>query len=168
MSNLTKYLVIVGIMIAVGAMLLIYGSQTITGDLVIEEGKINSLTQLEIKAELDPEINTQGVYAVQTIEGKEYDISASVIDPSQDEIRDVSINRNSFEDNFEIDEAGTYTLIISTAESEEIPLVGGIGHLPDSTGVTISIAGFIVIVLGMIGVAVIGFMIIRQRKNKIS
>ncbi|MDC0041685.1 hypothetical protein OAJ50_03060 [Candidatus Nitrosopelagicus sp.] len=168
MSNLTKYLVIVGIMIAIGAMLLIYGSQTITGDLVINEGKINSLTQLEIKAELDPEINTQGVYAVQTIEGKEYDISASVIDPSQDKIRDVSINRNSFEDNFEINNAGTYTLIISTVESEEIPLVGGIGHLPDSTGVTISIAGFIVIVLGMIGVAVIGFMIIKQRKNKFS
>ena len=168
MSNLTKYLVIVGIMIAIGAMLLIYGSQTITGDLVIEEGKINSLTQLEIKSELDPEINTQGVYAVQTIEGKEYDISASVIDPSEIKIRDVSISRNSFEDNFEIDEAGIYTLIISTAESEEIPLVGGIGHLPDSTGITISIAGFIVIVLGMIGVAVIGFMIIRQRKNKFS
>ena len=168
MSNLTKYLVIVGIMIAIGAMLLIYGSQTITGDLVIEEGKINSLTQLEIKAELDPEINTQGVYAVQTIEGKEYDISASVIDPSEVKIKDVSINRNSFEDNFEIDSSGTYTLIISTAESEEIPLVGGIGHVPDSTGVTISIAGFFVIVLGMIGVAVIGFMIIKQRKNKFS
>jgi hypothetical protein len=168
MSNLTKYLVIVGIMIAVGAMLLIYGSQTITGDLVIEEGKINSLTQLEIKTELDPKINVQGVYAIQTIEGKEYDISASVIDPSQDKIRDVLINRNSFEDNFEIYDAGTYTLIISTSESEEIPLVGGIGHVPDSTGVTISIAGFFVIVLGMIGVAVIGFMIIRQRKNKSS
>ena len=168
MSNLTKYLVIVGIMIAVGAMLLIYGSQTITGDLVIEEGKINSLTQLEIKTELDPKINVQGVYAIQTIEGKEYDISASVIDPSQDKIRDVVINRNSFEDNFEIYDAGTYTLIISTSESEEIPLVGGIGHVPDSTGVTISIAGFFVIVLGMIGVVVIGFMIIRQRKNKSS
>ena len=168
MSNLTKYLVIVGIMIAIGAMLLIYGSQTITGDLVIEEGKINSLTQLEIKAELDPEINTQGVYAVQTIEGKEYDISAIVVDPLDVKIRDVSINRNSFEDNFEIDDAGTYTLIISTSESEEIPLVGGIGHVPDSTGVTISIVGFLVIVLGMIGVAVIGFMIIRQRKNKVS
>ena len=72
------------------------------------------------------------------------------------------------EDNFEIDDTGTYTLIISTSESEEIPLVGGIGHVPDSTGVTISIAGFFVIVLGMIGVAVIGFMIIRQRKNKSS
>ncbi len=168
MSNLTKYLVIVGILIAIGAMLLIYGSQTITGDLVIEEGRINSLTQLEIITELDPEINTQGVYAVQTIEGKEYDISASVIDPSQNKIRDVSINRNSFEDNFEIDSQGTYTLIISTSESEEVPLVGGIGHVPDSTGVTISIAGFLVIILGMIGVAVIGFMIIRQRKNKVS
>jgi hypothetical protein len=170
MSNLTKYLVIVGIMIAIGAMLLIYGSQTITGDLVIEEGKINSLTQLEIRAELDPNINTQGVYAVQTIEGKEYDISAIVLDPLDVKIRDVSINRNSFEDNFEIDDAGTYTLIISTSESEseEIPLVGGIGHVPDSTGVTISIAGFFVIVLGMIGVAVIGFMVVRQRKNKFS
>ena len=166
MSNLTKYLVIVGIMIAIGAMLLIYGSQTITGDLVIEEGKINSLTQLEIKADLDPEINTQGVYAVQTIEGKEYDISASVIDPSEVKIRDVSINRNSFEDNFEIDGVGTYTLIISTSESEEIPLVGGIGHVPDSTGVTISIAGFFIIIIGMIGVVLIGFMIIRQRRNK--
>ena len=168
MSNLTKYLVIVGIMIAIGAMLLIYGSQTITGDLVIEEGKINSLTQLEIRAELDPNINTQGVYAVQTIEGKEYDISAIVVDPLDVKIRDVSINRNSFEDNFEIDDAGTYTLIISTSESEEIPLVGGIGHVPDSTGVTISIAGFFVIVLGMIGIVVIGFMVVRQRKNKFS
>ena len=168
MSNLTKYLVIVGIMIAIGAMLLIYGSQTITGDLVIEEGKINSLTQLEIRAELDPNINTQGVYAVQTIEGKEYDISAIVLDPLDVKIRDVSINRNSFEDNFGIDDAGTYTLIISTSESEEIPLVGGIGHVPDSTGVTISIAGFFVIVLGMIGVIVIGVMIVRQRKNKFS
>ena len=168
MSNLAKYLVIVGIMIAVGAMLLIYGSQTITGDLVIEEGKIKSLTQLEIRTELDPEINTQGVYAIQTIEGKEYDISAIVLDPLDVKIRDVSINRNSFEDNFEIDDAGTYTLIISTSESEEIPLVGGIGHVPDSTGVTISIVGFFVIVLGMIGIAVIGFMIIRQRKNKFS
>ena len=168
MSNLTKYLVIVGIMIAIGAMLLIYGSQTITGDLVIEEGKINSLTQLEIRTELDPEINTQGVYAVQTIEGKEYDISVNVIDSSEDKIRDVAVNRNSFEDNFEIVDAGTYTLIISTSESEEIPVVGGIGHVPDSTGVTISIVGFFVIILGMIGIAVIGFMIIRQRKNKSS
>jgi len=168
MSNLTKYLVIVGSMIAIGAMLLIYGAQTITSDLVIEEGKINSLTQLEIRTELDPEINTQGVYAVQTIEGKEYDISAIVVDPLDVKIRDVSINRNSFEDNFEIDDAGTYTLIISTSESEEIPLVGGIGHVPDSTGVTISIAGFFVIVLGMIGVAIIGFMIIKQRRNKVS
>ena len=168
MASLTKYLVIVGILIAVGAMLLIVGSQTITGDLVIEEGKVNNLTELEISTELDPDVNTQGVYAVQTIEGKEYDITAIVIDASNTKIRDVSVNRNSFEDNFEIEQAGTYRLIITTSESEEIPLVGGIGHVPDSTGVTISIAGFFVIISGMIGVAVIGFMIIRQKKNKSS
>ena len=168
MSKLTKYLVVIGIMLAIGAMLLIYGSQTITGDLVIEEGKINELIQLEIEAELDPNINTQGVYAIQTIEGKEYDISASITDPSGNKIRDVSVNRNSFEDNFTIEGTGTYTLIISTSNIENIGVVGGIGHVPDSTGVTISIAGFFVIIIGMIGVAVIGFMIIRQRKNQIS
>ena len=168
MSNLSKYLIIVGILIAVGAMLLIFGSQTITGDLVIEEGRINESTQLSITTELDPDINTQGVYAIQTIEGKEYDISAIVLDPSDSKIRDVSVSRNSFEDNFDIDDAGTYTLIINTSETEDVGVVGGIGHVPDSTGVTISIAGFIVIMTGMIGVIVIGFMIIRQRKKKIS
>ena len=168
MSNLSKYLIIVGILIAVGAMLLIFGSQTITGDLVIEEGRINESTQLSITTELDPDVNTQGVYAIQTIEGKEYDISAIVLDPSDSKIRDISVNRNSFEDNFDIDDAGTYTLIINTSETEDVGVVGGIGHVPDSTGVTISIAGFIVIMTGMIGVIVIGFMIIRQRKKKIS
>ena len=168
MSNLTKYLVIVGALIAIGAMLLIVGSQTITGDLVIEEGKISDSVQLEITVELDPDINTQGVYAVQTIEGKEYDILAIVLDPSNVKIRDVAVNRNSFEDNFEIDNAGTYTLIISTSNSDDIGLVGGIGHVPDSTGITISIAGFFIIIIGMIGVGGIGFIIIRQRKNKSS
>ena len=168
MSNLTKYLIVVGIMIAIGAMLLIFGSQTITGDLVIEEGKINDSIQLKIIAELDPDINTEGVYAIQTIEGKEYDISAIVLDPSNVKIRDVSVSRNSFEDNFEIDSVGTYSLIISTSGSEEIGLVGGIGHVPDSTGITISIAGFFIIIIGMMGVGVIGFMIIKQRKNRIS
>ena len=168
MSNLSKYLIIVGILIAVGAMLLIFGSQTITGDLVIEEGRINESTQLSITTELDPDVNTQGVYAIQTIEGKEYDISAIVLDPSDSKIRDISVNRNSFEDNFDIDDAGTYTLIISTSETEDVGVVGGIGHVPDSTGVTISIAGFIVIMTGMIGVIMIGFLIIRQRKKKIS
>jgi len=88
-----------------------------------------------------------------------------VIDSSNTKIRDVSVNRNSFEDNFEIERAGTHTLIISTSESEEIPLVGGIGHVPDSTGVSISIAGFFIIILGMAGVVVIGFLIIRQKRK---
>ena len=168
MSSLTKYLVIVGVLIAIGAMLLIVGSQTITGDLEIEEGRINSLTQLEISTELDPDVNTQGVFAIQTIEGKEYDITAIVVDSSNAKIRDVIVNRNSFEDNFDIQNSGIYTLIISTGETEEIGVVGGIGHVPDSTGVTISIAGFLIIILGMGGIMVIGFMIIRRRKKQSS
>ena len=168
MSNLTKYLVIVGIMIAIGAMLLIYGSQTITGDLVIEEGKINSLTQLEIRAELNPNTNTEAVYVIQTMRETEYDISAIVLDPSDTKIRDVSVKKNSFQDKFEINTVGTYTLVISTSDLEEILVAGAIGHDPDLTGVTISSAGAFIIIIGMGGIIIIGFMIIRQRKNKIS
>ena len=85
-----------------------------------------------------------------------------------DKIRDELVNRNSFEDNFTIENSGTYTLIISTSETEEIGVVGGIGHVPDSTGVTISIAGFFVIILGMVGIMAVGFMMIRQRKKQSS
>ena len=80
----------------------------------------------------------------------------------------MSVNRNSFEDNFDIENSGTYTLIISTSDTEEIGVVGGIGHVPDSTGVTISIAGFFVIILGMAGIMAVGFMMIRQRKKQSS
>ena len=53
-------------------------------------------------------------------------------------------------------------------KSKEIGVVGGIGHVPDSTGITISIVGFFVIILGMVGIMVVGFMMIRQRKKQSS
>ena len=40
MTNKTKFLVIAGALIGIGAALLFFGSQSITADIVIEEGQI--------------------------------------------------------------------------------------------------------------------------------
>ncbi len=145
--------------------MLILGSQMITQDLVIMEGIITGASKLEISVELDPEKNMEGVYAVQTIEGEEYNISATVIDPSEMKIRTTDVTSNSFEEKFEITEKGTYKLIVETTDLNEINLVAGIGHVPDSTGATVSITGIFVVIGGMIGIIIIGVMIIRQKKK---
>ena len=165
MAISSKYLVIVGIMIAIGAMLLVFGSQMITQDLVIMEGVITGISEMEISAELDPENNVEGVYAIQTIEGQKYKIFAIVIDPSGLEIRNTDVTTNSFEDRFKISEKGTYKLIVETEEQNEINLVAGIGHMPDSTGTIISIIGIFVVISGMIGIVLIAVIIAKQKRK---
>ena len=90
----------------------------------------------------------------------------------------ISTTENSFSKKFQADACKVLFFkensnlpiyyIGSTPDLEDIGVVGGIGHVPDSTGVTISIVGFFIIVSGMAGVLVIGFMIIRRRKKKSS
>ena len=82
MANKPKFLVIVGIFIGIGAALLFYGSQSITADIVIIEGQIDETNTVRIDAFLDPKINTEGVFAVQTLEENQQSISAVVLGPS--------------------------------------------------------------------------------------
>ena len=114
MANKPKFLVIVGIFIGIGAALLFYGSQSITADIVIIEGQIDETNTVRIDAFLDPKINTEGVFAVQTLEENQQSISAVVLGPSGTPIVESTINQSSFEEIFEISEIGTYTLVIET------------------------------------------------------
>ena len=82
MANKPKFLVIVGIMIGIGAALLFFGSQSITADIVILEGQIDKINSIRIDAVLDPEINIEGVFAVQILEENQETISATIFDPS--------------------------------------------------------------------------------------
>ena len=63
---------------------------------------------------------------------------------------------------------GTYTLVIETQSDYSINVVGGIGHVPDSSSYTISIVGFFMLLSGMIGVIVLGIILVKERKKKIS
>ena len=168
MAKGSKILVIVGILIGIGAALLFVGSQSITADIIIQEGQIDETNSIRIETILDPEINTQGVFAVQTLEGNEERILASVFDPNNTEIITTLITQNSFEEIFEISMIGTYTLVIETQSDYSINVVGGIGHVPDSSSYTISIVGFFMLLSGMIGVIVLGIILVKERKKKIS
>ena len=72
------------------------------------------------------------------------------------------------EEIFEISQLGTYTLIIKTPSSETLNVVGGIGHVPDSSSYSISMAGFFILLLGMLGVLIIGVILVKERKKKLS
>ena len=53
MANKPKFLVIVGIMIGIGAALLFVGSQSITADIIIQEGQIDETNSIRIVAAKD-------------------------------------------------------------------------------------------------------------------
>ena len=165
MAKAGKFLVAIGVLIGIGAALLFIGSQAITSDIIIQEGQIDDTIKLELQANLDPEINSEGVFVVQTMEGIEISLQVSILDPSKHEITVNTVVTNSFEDRFDITESGMYTLVIETTNDTEVNVVGGIGHVPDASAYSISVIGFAMLLIGMIGVVVIGIILIRQRKQ---
>jgi len=166
MAKGTKFLLIIGALIGIGAALLFLGSQAITSDIIIEEGQIDDSKKIEIYAELDPKISSEGVFVVQTMEGIEVSLQVSILDPSKHQIKENSILTNSFEDYFYISESGMYTLVIETTDEDLVNVVGGIGHVPDASAYSISMAGFALLLIGMIGVVVVGIILVRQKKRE--
>jgi len=168
MAKAGKFLVAVGILIGIGAAMLFLGSQAITSDIIIQEGQIDDEHKIEIQAKLDPEINSEGVFVVQTMEGIEVSLEVSILDPSRHKIKSSSILTNSFEDYFYITTSGMHTLVIETTGDDLINVVGGIGHVPDASAYSISMIGFVMLLIGMTGVIVIGVIMVRQKKRESS
>ena len=166
MAKGTKFLLIIGALIGIGAALLFIGSQAITSDIIIQEGQIDDSQKIEIYAELDPNINSEGVFVVQTMEGTEVSLQVSILDPSKHKIKANSILTNSFEDYFDISESGMYTLVIETTGEDLVNVVGGIGHVPDASAYSLSVIGFALLAIGMIGVIVVGIILVRQKKQE--
>ena len=165
MAKATKFLVIIGALIGIGAALLFAGSQAITSDIIIQEGQIDGINKVEIAADLDPEINSEGVFVVQTMEGSEVSLSIKILDPQDKEIITNSVVTNSFEDYFDITEPGIHTLVIDTTNEMAVNVVGGICHVPDASAYSISMIGFALLLIGMLGVVIVGIILIRQRKK---
>ena len=168
MAKATKFLVIIGGLIGIGAALLFVGSQAITSCIVTQEAQIDGLNKMEIPAELDPNINSEGVFVVQTMESLEVSLSIAILDPSKSKITTNSVVTNSFEGYFEIIESGTYILVIETTNDDLVNVIGGIGHVPNTSAYSISMIGFAMLLIGMVGVIVVGIILVRQRKREVS
>ncbi len=162
------FLLIVGVLIIVGMALSFYGSQIITEDLVTEQSDLISGEIFETFADLDPMISESGVYVVQTTNFQENVINVKIFDPIGNQIISKTIESESFEDRFEILSSGEYRIIIENTGSEDTAIFLAIGHLPDTSKLSVGITGFYILVVGMIGIAGLVILTIKnRRKNKV-
>lgn len=159
-------LVIGGFLIIVGIGLSVYGSQLIVDNLVSEEKRLGMGTSMELAKELDPTINTNGVYVLQITDFKEGSgLQTYVYDPLDQVVVSKSIEYNPFQDNFTISTAGTYKILIENTGERELEVTAVLGYLPQGQSLIISIFGFITIIIGLIGIAVGVIYFIKSRNR---
>jgi len=157
-------LVIGGFLIVIGIGLSVYGSQLIVENLVTEEKRLGMGTSMELSKELDPSINENGVYVLQIADFKEGSrLQTSVYDPSDMVIVSKAIEHYPFQDNFTISTAGTYKLLIGNTGERELEVTAVLGYLPQGQSLTISIFGFVIIIIGLIGLGAGIIYFIRSR-----
>jgi len=160
------FLLIVGVLIIVGMALSFYGSQIIAEDLVTDQSDLISGEVYETFAELDPMISESGVYVVQTKNFEENSIHVKIFDPFENQIISKTVKSESFEDRFQILPIGKYRIVIENIGTQDTTIFLAIGHLPDTNKLSVGITGFYILIVGMIGIAGLVILAIKNRRKK--
>lgn len=169
MQKTVVFLIVVGSLIGVGFVLSFLGAQLTTKDLTVLEGNLISGESMEVQTELDPSISQTGVFVVQIVDFEDGAISATIFDPSGIQIVSKSIRKESFEDKFEISSSGTYRLLIENSGQDEAQILGVLGHMPDTSMLSVGITGFYIVIIGLIGIVGVGIYAVKnRRKEKLS
>lgn len=141
-----------GFLIVFGIGLSVYGSQLIVENLATGEKRLEMGVSMELSKDLDPLINENGVYVLQIADFKEESrLQTFIYDPSDQIVVSKSIERNPFQDNFTISTTGIYKLLIENTGERELEVTAVLGYLPEGQSLTVSIFGFIIIIVGLIG-----------------
>lgn len=157
-------LVLGAFLLLTGIGLSVYGSQLIIENLATQENRLGIGRSMEISKVLDPSTNVNGVYVIQTDDFKdESRLQASVYDPTGQTVLSKSVEHIPFQDNFTISTSGSYKLLIENIGERELEVTAVIGYLPDGPALTVSIFGFIVMIIGLIG---LGMGIVYQIKSR--
>ena len=165
-SGLT--IVIFGLLIVAGLVVSIVENQITLEGINQGNGKVSSIETVTVSVNLDKEIAPTGIFAVQIMEFKENVITAIILDPSNIEIISEKINEETIEKEFDIFETGIYQLIIQSSDENEIYVTGAIGPLPDADKKFIlSIISLSLLIAGMVGLAVMGIIEIKNRKKSV-
>ena len=148
-------LVMGGFLAIVGIGLLFYEPLSIVGNLNTQEKHLGIRTSMELTNDLDPSINDNAGYVLQIMDFKNGNrLETSVYDPSGQIIASKSIDYSPFEDSFKISANGMYKLKIENNGERELEVVAAIGYLPHDKSLLVSKFGFIVTIIGLIGLAV--------------
>lgn len=165
-SGLT--IVIFGLLIVAGLVVSIVENQITLEGINQGNGKVSSIETVTVSVNLDKEIAPTGIFAVQIMEFKENVITAIILDPSNIEIISEKINEETIEKEFDVFETGIYQLIIQSSDENEIYVTGAIGPLPDADKKFIlSIISLSLLIAGMVGLAVMGIIEIKNRKKSV-
>ena len=160
--------VIFGLLIVTGLVVSMVENQITLEGIKQGNGKVSSIETVTVSVDLDKEITPVGIFAVQIMEFKENTISAIILDPSNIEIISQKVNEETLEKEFDVFETGTYQLIIQSSDEDEIYVVGAIGSLPDTDKKFIlSVIAMSILIIGMIGLATVGVIGIKNRKKSV-
>lgn len=165
MNKPTILFAIVGGIIILGMVLSIYGNQLIFEKFTQKEDSVSLEKKIEITSVLDPKTSTHGTFAYQILNFKDSKIKATILDPSDSQIFSEILDKESKEENFEVNSQGTYKLSIEGVSSEEVHLVAVIGPQPDPLAKSIAFISLYILVVGMGGMIAVGIYAIKSRKR---
>lgn len=153
-----------GFLVAIGIGLSVYATQLVIENLTTQEGFVGSGMAMEVYKELNPAENENGVYVIQIDDFQDVGgITTSVFDPLGNVVITKSIDSNPFQDGFRISMVGTYKLLVENSADKEVHLMAVIGYLPQDQSLTVSIFGFVVILIGLVGLVVGTLYFIKSR-----
>ena len=147
----------------IGIAITAYQSQTTSENLVNQQKTMSAGTSMAITKGMDPNKNQKGVYAIQVTDLKNDDnIKAIVMDPSGNTIITKSVTKSPIQEIFKVSSSGNYTLQIENQGQREIQILGIIGYYPEGIELA-DISGFIVLIVGLAGLAVGMMFLIKNR-----
>ena len=153
-----------GFLVVIGIVLSVYATQLIIENLTTKEGVVDGIMTMEVDKELDPSTSENGVYVIQIEDFQSTDsITTSVFDPLGNIVTTKSIDSNPFQHSFKISTSGTYKLLIENLADREVHATAVIGYLPQDESLMVSVFGFTVILVGLVGLAVGTLYIIKSR-----
>ena len=156
-------IIISGILVLIGIAITAYQSQTTSENLSNEQNTLGIGAQMMVTKGMNPDNNQNGVYSIQITDFRDNDnVKATVIDPMGTSIITKTVTKSPIQEMFKITSSGNYTLQIENHGQREIQVLGIIGYYPQGIEL-VDISGFIVLIIGLSGLAVGMMYLVKNR-----
>ena len=166
MQRSLQFLIAAGALVSIGISISFYAAQLNIEDIVIDEGRIAPNESFSISTHLDPELNSQGVVVVHVDDFKEDSVSARIFDPLGNEVLFFVLDRNPYQENFEIFTEGNYKIEIFNAGDVESFVIGAIGYFPEEQIQYLGYSGTIILVIGLVALVIVGIYTVKNRRKE--